>query len=469
MTLSFGVESAGCDLAMAKIPRADDHDAHPASEQHLLRVAAFVPSFPELSETFILRQIVGLLERGHDVRVFAHGPAMSGPIHAERHELTRRTRVLTADAPVARVAGGRAAPGAFLRCLTPAMARASGGWGALVRTLEMLRGEAPFDVVHCHYGVTALRYGVAARLWRAPLVVSFYGYDASSYPRERGQRVYEPVFATSQRVTSLSAHMDGRLRALGCAPEKLRRVPLAVDAVADDDVRIPRLAALARDDREAALVRDDREAALARDDREAALAREDREIRLLTVARLVEKKGIAVALRAIASLRDELPAVRYDVIGDGPLRAELEALTVTLGIADRVRFVGTAPNDAVQQAMRDADLFLLPSLTATSGDEEGTPTVLIEAAYAGLPVLATRHAGIPEIVADGESGVLVAENDPAALADGLRAMLAIRERWPAMGEAGRRLIIERGHLTADVAARLESLYLELLPVQGSGR
>jgi len=89
--------------------------------------------------------------------------------------------------------------------------------------------------------------------------------------------------------------------------------------------------------------------------------------------------------------------------------------------------------------------------------------VLIEAAYAKLPVLATRHAGIPEVVADGESGMLVAEGDASALADGLRAMLAARERWPAMGEAGRRLMIERGHLTTDVAARLEALYLELLP------
>lgn len=424
---------------MAKIPRADDHDAHPASEQHFLRVAAFVPSFPELSETFILRQIVGLLERGHDVRIFAHEPAAPGPTHADvgRHELTRRTRVLAADAPAARAAGGRAAPGAFLRCLTPAMARASGGWGALARTLESLRGEAPFDVVHCHYGVTGLRYGVAARLWRAPLVVSFYGYDASRYPRERGERVYEPVFATAQRITSLSAHMDDRLRALGCAPEKLRRVPLAVDAVADDASR--------------------------------ASPRSTAEVRMLTVARLVEKKGIDVALRALGSLRDELPALRYDVIGDGPRRAELQALAATLGIADRVRFVGPVANDAVQQAMRDADLFVLPSLTASSGDEEGTPTVLIEAAYARLPVLATRHAGIPDIVADGDSGMLVTENDPAALADGLRAMIATRERWPAMGEAGRRLVIERGHLTADVATRLEALYLELLVERRAGR
>ena len=401
-----------------------------------LRVAAFVPSFPELSETFILRQIVGLLERGHDVRIFAHEAAPEGPVHADvdRHQLMRRTRVLGGEAAVARGAGGRAAAGAFLRCLRPSLARAAGGWGSLVSTLGALRGEAPFDVVHCHYGVTGLRYGVAARLWRAPLVVSFYGYDASRYPRERGERVYEPLFGTAQRVTSLSPHMDDRLRALGCPPDRLRRVPLAVDATAGDDA--PR-----------------------------ATPSVGTGIRLLTVARLVEKKGIEVALRALGSMREELAGLRYDVIGEGPLRAELEALAASLGIADRVRFLGAATGDDVQRAMREADLFVLSSMTATNGDEEGTPTVLIEAAYARLPVLATRHAGLPEVVADGESGVLVAEGDAAALAQGLRAMLAARERWAAMGEAGRRLMIERGHLTSDVAARLEALYLELLPAR----
>ncbi|MFL5617303.1 MAG: glycosyltransferase [Gemmatimonadaceae bacterium] len=400
-----------------------------------LRVAAFVPSFPELSETFILRQIVGLLERGHDVRIFAHEAGPRGPVHADvdRLQLMQRTHLLGGDDPVARGHGGRAAMGAFLRCLRPEVARASGGWGALVRTLRALRGEGPFDVVHCHYGVAGLRYAVAARLWRAPLVVSFYGYDVSRYPRERGERVYAPLFAAAQRVTSLSPHMDDRLRALGCATERLRRVPLAVDASADEPPR--------------------------------GLMHASAEIRLLTVARLVEKKGIGVALRALGALRDELTTVRYDVIGDGPLRAELEALATSLGIADRVRFIGAATNDAVQHAMREADLFVLPSMTAPNGDEEGTPTVLLEAAYARLPVLATRHAGISAIVADGESGVLVAERDPAALAEALRVMIAARERWPAMGEAGRRLVIERGHLTSDVAARLESIYLELLAEQ----
>ena len=417
-----------------KIPDGLLHGSDRARVPDALRVACFVPSFPELSEAFILRQIVGLLERGHDVRIFAHVSPPDGAVHEDvtRHRLLERTRVV-GEGGNRRVAGGRAAPGAFIRCLRPAQARAAGGWGNLLRTLRALRGEEPFDVVHCHYGVAGLHYGVtAARLWEAPLVVSFYGYDASRYPREHGERVYAPLFAAVQRVVSLSEHMDARLRALGCAPERLRRVPLAVDPTAMDEGP-------------------------------PGPARASGEVSLLTVARLVEKKGIEFALRAVASLRDERLAVRYDVIGEGPLRAELEALARSLGIADDVCFLGASTNVMVTAAMRAADLFVLPSVTAANGDEEGTPTVLMEAAYHRLPVVATRHAGIPELVADGESGMLVPERDSEALAAALRTMLALRSQWPAMGAAGRRLVIERGHLTPDVAARLEALYLEVVP------
>ena len=162
-----------------------------------------------------------------------------------------------------------------------------------------------------------------------------------------------------------------------------------------------------------------------------------------------------------------MPGLRYDVIGDGPLRADLEALAATLGIADRLHFHHAATSDAVRRAMDDADLFVLPSITASNGDEEGTPTVLLEAAYHRLPVLATDTPAFPRWWRDGESGMLVAEGDDDALAEGLRVLVRSRERWPAMGEAGRRLVIDRGHLMSDVAARLETLYGELLAARAT--
>jgi colanic acid/amylovoran biosynthesis glycosyltransferase len=152
--------------------------------------------------------------------------------------------------------------------------------------------------------------------------------------------------------------------------------------------------------------------------------------------------------------------LRYDVIGEGPLRPRLEWVARTLGIEGRVRFLGARTQTEVCAAMREADLFLLPSVTASDGDEEGTPTVLLEASWARLPVVSTRHAGIPEIVLDGETGVLVAEGDATALANALRALVRTPDWWPALGEAGHRLV-ESSHTMAAVAQRLERLYREL--------
>ena len=407
-----------------------------------MRVAFFVPSFPELSETFILRQVVGLMDRQHEVRIFAYRAASGGPVQeaVKTHRLDELTRVLpnrrdeTGRAGVSRAhaaADSVARPRLSRRvlgCVRQHHADRLGGWSTLMRALAALSGEGPFDVVHCHYGDIGLRYAVAARLWRAPLVVSFYGYDCSAVPRQRGVRVYAPLFEEADAVTVLSEHMATRLRELGCPPALLRHVPLAVD---------PDIRGAGPD------------------------AARHATPRLLTVARLTEKKGIEFALRALRLVVDEFPAIEYEVVGAGPLLEELTTLATTLGVADRVRFVGARTQEYVGDALRRADVFLLPSVTAANGDEEGTPTVLLEAALCGIPVVSTRHAGIPEIVRDEISGYLVPERDPEALAERLRTLLRSPERRRAMGEAGREYV-EANHVTSVVAERLERVYVETL-------
>jgi colanic acid/amylovoran biosynthesis glycosyltransferase len=418
----------------------DARDSAPETPGSALRVAFFVSSFPELSETFILRQAVGLLDRGHHVRIFAHAPATEGLVHesVEQRGLRAAVTVLSngvgprrAELPSAREAL------TLLRCLGPRQASATGGWGALARTIAALAREGAFDVVHCHYGNVALHYACASCVWDAPLVASFYGYDCSSYPRKRGVRVYEPLFAIADAVTSLSEYMDARLRSLGCPPGLLRRVPLSVDPTALSALEAPR-------------------------------ARPVGEVRLLTVARLTEKKGLEYALRALAILMTEHSGLRYDIIGDGALRPQLEALADALGVRDRVRFLGPRTESEVALAMHEADVFLLPSVTAATGDEEGTPTVLLEAAAARLPVITTHHAGIPEIVRQDENGILVPERDPEAIADALRSLIRAPERWPALGDAGHRLVQE-SHTVPIVAERLETMYRELIRARSHQR
>lgn len=172
---------------------------------------------------------------------------------------------------------------------------------------------------------------------------------------------------------------------------------------------------------------------------------------ILHVGRLVEKKGTAVLLDAMA----RLPEARLVVIGDGPLRGALERRAVGLG--GRVRFLGALPPADVAEWMRQAWLLAVPSLTAADGDAEGLPTVILEAAAASLPTVGTHHSGIPEAIVDGETGFLVPERDPAALADRIGALLGSAELRRLMGGAARRLAEQRFDLRRQIAL-LEDLY-----------
>jgi colanic acid/amylovoran biosynthesis glycosyltransferase len=134
---------------------------------------------------------------------------------------------------------------------------------------------------------------------------------------------------------------------------------------------------------------------------------------------MIEKKGIDYGLRAVAELRRREIPVRYTVIGDGPERQALRSLAHELELGETVSFLGWRDQRAVAQLMQESDVLLAPSVTDAAGDQEGIPVTLMEAMATGMPVVATRHSGIPELVEDGVSGFLVPERDAPGLADAL--------------------------------------------------
>jgi colanic acid/amylovoran biosynthesis glycosyltransferase len=150
------------------------------------------------------------------------------------------------------------------------------------------------------------------------------------------------------------------------------------------------------------------------------------ELKLLTVARLVPKKGIRYALEAVNKLKklESDKKITYNIIGQGENRPQLEQLVVELGLNDTVNFLGAKPRKEVIFHLKKSHLFLHPSVTALNGDQEGTPTVIIEAMASKTPVISTYHSGIPEIIDDGETGWLVPERDPATLANKLEVALS---------------------------------------------
>jgi glycosyltransferase involved in cell wall biosynthesis len=176
---------------------------------------------------------------------------------------------------------------------------------------------------------------------------------------------------------------------------------------------------------------------------------------------LVEKKGVEYLLEAFALVAAELPEVRLEIAGDGPLRPSLERSTSESGLSARVRFHGSLSHGAVAALMQNASLVCQPSVTASDGDSEGLPTVVLEAAATAKPLVGTRHSGIPEIIVDGKTGFLVAERDVGALADRLLSLLKNAELRRKMGEAGRKRIEEKFDLKKQ-AKRLEEIYSETI-------
>ena len=161
-------------------------------------------------------------------------------------------------------------------------------------------------------------------------------------------------------------------------------------------------------------------------------------LKVLTIGRLVEKKGIEYVIRALANVEPFGRTIEYHIVGDGPLRGYLKDLADRVCPDKRVIFHGSCSSDEVRRQLNQAHLFVLASVTAANGDREGQPVSLIEAQACGLPILSTMHAGIPEAVIHGESGFLVPERDVAALADRLRFLIVNSDKWQAMGRSGRK-------------------------------
>ena len=297
------------------------------------------------------------------------------------------------------------------------------GWtGALARRL---RAERP-ALVHAHFATDGLTALPLAEALGVPLVTTLHGYDVQ---RSRGRMLLSGRLSWT-RYALFQRRLMARGHLFLAVSEALRREALARGFPAERTLTHYLGVDLARFARpgtpEPGLV--------------------------LHVGRLVEKKGTSILIEAMRAL----PEARLVVIGDGPLRASLERRA-----GENVRFLGALPPAEVATWMSRAWLLAAPSVTARDGDAEGLPTVIVEAAAAALPAVATRHSGIPEAIVDGESGLLVPERDAGALAARIGELIDARDLRHRMGAAARRLARDRFDSTAQIA-RLESLYDGLL-------
>ncbi|MCC6579549.1 MAG: glycosyltransferase [Phycisphaeraceae bacterium] len=405
-----------------------------------MRVACLVEEFPVLSETFILSQLTGLMDRGVEVDVYAWGRRSASEAHPDaiKHGLMDQVRYATAMprgrmaryASALRLIAGHPSR-ASLSAINPLQHGRQALTMRLIHDASAVLHQPRYDVIHAHFGQVGARATRIRRLGllRGPLLVTFYGFDISQRPRMEKPGFYRPLFADAARVLALSEVMRGQLIALGCPAEKVMVHHLGADA--------KRFAYRPRQ----------------------RLAGEP--TRIISVARLAEKKGLEYGIRAVAQVVREQREVRYTIIGDGPMRPELEKLIRELGVSEQVTLAGWKRQDEVAAMLDTSHVLLAPSVTAVGGDQEGTPTVIAEAMLMGLPVLSTLHSGIPEMVRDGVSGWLTPERDVDRLADRLRWLTDHPDQWTPMGQAGRRDALEQFDIDA-LNARLAAMYEQVI-------
>lgn len=373
-----------------------------------MQIAFIVDEFPSVSQTFVLNQIVGLIERGHGVDIYAYSVNGEGVEHGDvaRYRLRERTHRLTCP----RNHWTRSVTA--LRLLTAHKNRRPSLLGALnvarygrrALSLSLLCEIAPFlrpyDIVHCQFGHNGNFGAILKQLGlQRKLVVTFHGWDIRAGLASRGT-MYRDLWREADGILAISNYNRRHLVAFGADPQKLIDHPVGIDCR-----RFPWRPAAANVGA----------------------------IRLLTVARLVQEKGLLIGLEAVAEFCRALRATKitYDIIGEGPLRAKIEGAIDALGLCRQVRLRGALPQQAVIDAMSEADIFLLPSLA------EALPLALMEAQAIGMPVVATRVGSVGQIIQDGVGGLLVAPNNAAALAGALRTLAARRARWPFMARAAR--------------------------------
>jgi glycosyltransferase involved in cell wall biosynthesis len=190
--------------------------------------------------------------------------------------------------------------------------------------------------------------------------------------------------------------------------------------------------------------------------------------RIVAVGSLRDYKGHELLIRACRLLRDSHPDTRFacEIIGEGPLRRDLERLITELRLADCVRLAGALDQTEVLQQMVGADLLAMPSVIAANGLMEGLPVTLMEAMAVGLPVVATRISGIPELVVDGETGLLIPAGHAVALRDAIAVVMADPVSAGKRAARGRELIEQEYDLKRNVS-RLEGLFDHAMTVQRS--
>jgi len=298
--------------------------------------------------------------------------------------------------------------------------------------LANLLGRRGADLMHIYFGHTGVHLLPFIQCWGKPCIVSFHGADVMLKAESPDYAAkLRKVFHSVPLVLARSRSLERRLIRLGCPPEKIR--------INRTGIPLPQFP-MAR--------------------REAPV---EGRWRFLQACRLIPKKGLTTCLRAFALFHRGNPRAELLIAGKGPLQPVLEALALQLGVSDHVHFTGFLSQKDLLELYHSCHVFLHPSEMPADENQEGIPNSILEAMATGMPVLATRHGGIPEAVEEGRCGALVEERDYGALAGEMKKITRAPYSFAEMGVLASESVTahfeQRSHI-----AQLEAHYREAMEI-----
>lgn len=394
-----------------------------------MKIAYLTSMYPDVSHTFIVREVQALRSRGLNISTFSvRRPEARNVLGDEARREAGATRALVPP-PFGSLLSAMAwslatRPLLTVRTLLQAVAGRRMTIGRRFKWLCYF-GEAvllafwlangQFEHLHCHFGNSGSSTGMlAARLARIPFSITCHGSELLDIQQ---QRLPEKI-ACAAFVACVSHYGKAQLMR-ACDPAHWRKLQIVRCGVAPTEV--------------------------------LSVRRDDGPARILCVGRFSPEKGHLVLLDALAQVRDRGIPFGCTLVGDGPVRAEAEARARRLDLAQSLTFTGSIEPERVAQFYHRADIVVLASFS------EGVPVVLMEAMARGLPVVATHVGGVPELIRDGHSGLLVAPGDPQALAEAMQRILADPDRATALGRNGAQSVRDKFN-TAASARRIAALF-----------
>jgi len=406
-----------------------------------MKVAFMVYFFPALSETFILNQITGLIDRGHEVDILAHRSGDTSTVHSDviEYKLLDRTyyevsvpntlfrRFLKAIRLV--IFNFHKNPFVILRSLNVFKYKREALSLRLLYMVLSYIGRKPYDIIHCQFGSSGVQAIKLRELGviKGKIITTFHGYGIR-LGIQNGPDLYSALKKDGDAFLSISPYNKQHLLGFGFDPHKIIDHPVGID--------------VRRFGWKNATYRN-------HSDNGAT--------RFLTVARLVPEKGLEYGIRSIKEIlkRNSSARIQYNIVGDGELKSQLEELTRTLNLTGIVRFLGSLDQSGVQEMLQKADVFFLPSIN------EALPVCLMEAQATGLPVVASNVGSVEKVVNKGKSGFLVRAGDVDDMAEKLIRLIEHPEMWSEMGRAGR-AYIKANYDIGKLNDRLVAIYQQLI-------